>query len=83
MPKATVWSWFSSSDMDFSGRALFHFKSRFSLVESLLFGDLHREINSARPLCLWTGTSAYINIHMRLFQTLSLGTGAVDEPRRV
>lgn len=55
----------------------------FSSAESLLFGDPRREINFARPLCRWKGTSAYINIHMRLFQMLSLGTGAVDEPRAV
>lgn len=51
----------------------------FSFVESQLFGDSHREINFAWPLCLWKGTQAYINIHMRLFPILSLGTELVDE----
>lgn len=51
----------------------------FSFAESQLFRDSHREINFAWPLCLWKGTQAYINIHMRLFQILSLGTELVDE----
>lgn len=46
----------------------------FSFAESQLLRDSHREINFAWPLCLWKGTQAYINIHMRLFQILSLGT---------
>lgn len=43
--------------------------------DSTLVGFILREINFAWPLCLWKGTQAYINIHMRLFQILSLGTG--------
>lgn len=86
---ASVWSrtfafHFSSSDkMNFSGGALFCFQSGLFFLQLLLLGDPHREINFARPLCLWRRTSACINIHMRLFQMLSWGTGAPDELRGV
>lgn len=50
-----------------------------SVAESQLFRDSHREINFAWRLCLWKGRQAYINIHTRLFQILSLGTELVDE----